>query len=754
MKKVISFVLVVMMIISVLVAFTGSSVSEKIIPSLNISADNISYSVSDSLYGISLENTGNAIDGGLVSNLVNNNSFEYSNNPVASWKISTETYSIMSEEGLNESNKNYLSVTVDGEGKLENTGYSEYYSYKTYQVNSKKATEPDMPFKAKEIYRFSAYFKNIDYTGTLTASLNAEGNKEKYQFNIETCDEWTYVSLEIRSDVTADGSLLLTFEGEGTFLMDYVTLVPMSSYGFGSDEWQYVSLRSDLVKSIHTLSPSFIRFSAGEFDKSESIEDLGSWKNTIGPLEARKQSFTHTSKNVFSVNSNSMGIYEYLLLCSDLDCLAIPVINCGIVTEKVSEYKKEKGNYKNGSVTEESWQNYLDGISYRPETEEFEAYVQDVLDLIEYANGDESTVWGAKRAEDGHKDSFNLQYIAIGNSNFDELYWRNFDVIYNRIQEKYPEIKVITYIDDDTSSEKAEEIRLNAKGLYNNLIVEENACVKGGKLFGQAESFDDYERSGVQYAVGSYSVDTTVGDTLTKNNIWSAVENAAFLTGLEKNSDLVKMASYETPFAKINAQSTDTSLVWFDSQGMVMTPDYYMQMLFANNVGTNYVSMEDEFDVEGVYRSVTVDTTEKVIYVKLVNSTKTPYKININVDGFKNVNNPSAQYMSENFKSACNEPNEDLHVAPVQTGLTVRDNAIAYDLGSYSVNVIRIPYDTNDGSELFELPETDLIVPFIPSFVGVVISCVLVAFVLVTGTVILLVRLRHHKRVKNKEKNK
>lgn len=754
MKKIISVMLVAVMLLSVFVSFTGSSVSEKIIPSLNISADNISYEISDNLYGISLENTGNAIDGGLVSNLVNNNSFEYSNNPVAAWKISTQTYSIMSENGLAENNKNYLSVTVDGNGKIENTGYSEFYNYKTYQVNSKKATEPDMTFKANEIYRFSAYFKNVDYTGTLTASLKADGNSEKYQFNIDTCDDWTYISLEIKSNVTADGSLLLSFEGNGSFYMDYVTLVPMSSYGYGSDEWKYISLRSDLVKSIYNLSPSFIRFSAGEMDKSTAVEEIGSWKNTTGPLETRKQDFVHISKNVFSVNSNSMGLYEYLLLCDDLDCLAIPVINGGIVTQKAEEYETKKKNYKNGSLTEDEWQSYLDSISYRPETEEFDKYVQDVLDLIEYANGDETTLYGAKRVEDGHKESFNLQYIAIGNSSYDEIYWRNFDAIYNAIQEKYPEIKVITHIDNDTTTEKAEEIQLNANGFYNNLIVEENACVKGGKLFGKVNQFDEYERSGVQIAVNEYSVDTTVGDTLTKNNIWSAIENATYLTGIEKNGDLVRMVSYETPITKINAQSGDTSLMWFDSQNIVLTPDYYMQMLFANNMGTNYVSLDDSFNEEGIYRSVTVDTTEKVIYVKLVNSTKTPYKININLDGFKNVNNSSAQYMSENFKSACNEPDEDLHVAPVQTELTVQDNTIAYDLGSYSVNVIRIPYDTNDGSKLFQIPETDLIVPFIPSFVGIVISCVLVSFVLITGGVILLVRLKHHKKVRNKQKNK
>ena len=754
MKKIISLMLVAIMILSVFVSFTGSSVSEKIIPSLNISADNISYAISSNPYGISLENIGNAIDGGLVSNLVNNNSFEYSNNPVAAWKISTEKYGIMSEDGIAENNNNYLSVTVNEKGKIENTGYSEFYNDNSFQINSKKATEPDMTFKANEYYRFSAYFKNVDYTGTITASLNAEGNSEKYQFNIDTCSEWSYISLEIKSNVTADGSLLLTFEGNGTFYMDYVTLVPMNSYGYGSDQWKYISLRSDLVSAIHTLSPAFIRFSAGELDKSADTQKIGSWKDTVGPLEARKQSFVHTSKHVFAVNSNSMGLYEYLLLCDDLECLAIPVINCGIVTGKSDDYEKQKKNYKNGSLTEDEWQSYLDTIAYRPETEEFDTYLQDVLDLIEYANGDETTPWGAKRVEDGHKESFNLQYIAIGNSNYDELYWRNFDVIYKTIQEKYPEIKIITYIDNDTSTEKADEIRLNANGLYNNVIVEENACVKGGKLFGKANQFDEYERSGVQIAVNEYSVDTSIGDTLTKNNIWSAIENAAFLTGVEKNADLVRMASYETPIAKINAQTKDTSLMWFDSQNIVMTPDYYMQMLFANNMGTNYISLDDSFNEEGIYRSVTVDINEKVIYVKLVNSTKTPYKININLDGFVNVNNPSAQYMSENFKSACNEPNEDLHVAPVQTELTVKDDSIAYDVGGYSVNVIRIPYDTNDGSKLFELPKTDLIVPFIPSFVGIVISCVLVAFVLVTGAVILLVRLRHHKRIKSKQKNK
>ncbi len=746
MKKVISIIMAVLVIASAFVCLTGSSVTEKIIPSLNISADNIAHSVSSDLYGLTLENKGNAIDGGLVSNLVNNNSFEYSNNPVASWDISAQTYSILSEEGLNENNKNYLSVTVNGKGTVKNTGYTEVYNYKTYQVNSQKANTPDMSFKKNEIYQFTAYFKNIDYSGTITASLAAEGNTEKYQFNIDHCSEWMPITLEIKSNVTADGALQLDFEGTGTFLIDHITLVPMSSYGFGNSTWKYVTLRSDLVRAVYNLSPSFIRFSAGELDSSATVENIGSWKNTTGPLETRKQSFTHYNKNVYSVNSNSMGMYEYLLLCEDIGADAIPVINGGIVTSAVSEYEENKEAFEKGKLTAEEWQTYLDTISYCPGTEGFTMYLQNVLDLLEYANGDETTVYGAKRTDDGHKNSFDLKYIAIANCEYGDLFWRNFDEIYRAIQGRYPDVRIIICTSNNGQSADVVE---KAKELYRDVIVDESYCVKGGKLFSKSAVYDEKDRSGLQIGVNAYSVDTAIGDTVTKNNIWSAIENASFLTGVERNGDLVQMTSYETTLGKINAQTSDTSLIWFDSHRLLLTPDYYMQMLFANNVGTHYLTVDDE-EQDGVYRSVTVDTDEKVIYIKLVNSTKKPQRININIDGFKNVNNPTALVMSENFKSACNELGEDLHVAPVRTELILEENQILYDVRGYSINVIRIPYASNDGSGLFNLPETELIVPFMPASVDVIISCMVFAFVLVTGGVILITRLRHHKKIKNK----
>lgn len=756
MKKIVSVIMVIMIFISATFTLTGATASEKILPTMKISADRISYAINDRLYGINLENTGNAIDGGLVSNLVNNNSFEHADTHEASWNITTKSHEILSENGLNENNSNYLSVTVDKQGTIENIGYNEFYNYKSYQVNQKASKTGDMGFKANATYSFSAFFKNVDYEGTITLSLSANGNKEKYQFNLDNCEDWTNIALQIKSDVTADGSMLLTCDGTGTFYMDYVTLTPENSYGYNSEKWTYASLRNDLVNSIKELYPAFIRFSAGEFDEGETLEDLGSWKNTIGNPQERKQSYTHTEKSVYYINSNLMGMYEYLLLCEDVEADAIPMLNGGILTSSKKQYVDMSNKYGNGAITEEDWQKYLDEMSLRPETEEFEEYVQNILDLIEYANGDATTEWGIKRVTDGHKESFGLKYIAIGNGEFGDVYWRNFDAIYKAIKEKHPEITIVSYYGDEIIKDDHKKSLETANTLYPDVVFAENNSVGGGNLYKNLYKYDNYGRTGAKIAVGEYGVNTTVGDTLTKNNIWSAIENAAFLISLERNSDLVQMASYQTAFSKINAQTTDTSAVWFSSSEVIYTPDYYMQMMFANNMGTNYVSSEFNMEEDGIYHSITVDTEEKVIYVKIANNSRKPHKINISLDGFNNVKNPSVQYMSENFKSACNEPGQLLHVAPVEARLKIDNNTIPYDIGGYSISVIRIPYDTNDGSTIYELPTMDIISPYIPTNVGMIISGSVLGIAVITGAVILLVRVSHHKKVlstKKKEEN-
>lgn len=730
---------------TVVFSFTGSTktVSEKLNPTINISADNISYELSDALYGISLDSQGYALDGGLVSQLVNNNSFEYSENPTAGWNIGSIGYTVATEEKMNENNENYLSVTVSGKGSAENFGYTEIFNNKSFQFNNRKAKTGDMGFVEGESYAFSALFKNVDFVGTMSVSLNAEGNTEKYQFNIDDCDDWTKINLEIKSDVTADGSLVINFEGDGTFYMDSVSLVPVNSYGYGV--WKYTSLRTDLYNAIKGLSPSFIRFYE---DVAQKDETIFGWKDTIGPLETRVQlSTTYRDNDRFSVNSNAMGFYEYLLLCEDLGAIPVPAFDISFAPEKEDNLEKILNeDFEEKTDIEDNIDEEFLPI---PETEE---YVQNILDFIEYATGDETTLWGAKRIEDGHEKPFNIKYIAIDDSKMNEDYWSSFNTLYSEINAKYPDVQLVTSSGKSLNGEVYDATWKNLDATYKNVLVNEYFGGEKVSLYNNLHRFDDYERSGAKVTVESFASNADgIGSVITGNNIWSAIENTAFLTSVERNADVVQMASYKWTLSKRNAQQGKMALVWFDSQDILLSADYYSQMIFANNTGTNYISTDFDMESEGIYHSATVDTTNKVIYVKLVNTTNHEYKFNINLDGFKNVNNPSVQYMAEKFKSAYNDFDEYLHVAPTETALTVEDNVIKYNMSGYSINVVRIPYDKNDGSGLYALPEMEIVSPYIHPMIENIVPITLVALVLITGVIILIVRINRHKTVRKDE---
>lgn len=731
--------------------FTGG-VADPQTKTINLSAENISYEISDNLYGIFLEDISFSGDGGLVSNLVNNNSFEYEAKPDAAWQVDAEDYAVLTADGLNENNTNYLSVTVEESATVKNLGFTELYDYKTYNPDSKKQSTADMGFKAGEEYTFSAYFKNVDFEGTVKVSLNAKGNKDFYEFDISACTDWTKITLPISSDVTADGSLLLTFTGNGSFYMDFVSLVPTSSHGYGTDEWKYTTLRTDLYDALKGLSPQFIRFPGGCLAEGDSLETIYNWKNTIGKPEERLQTYNlwaDDQNGRYYVNTNSLGFHEYFTLCAELGAEPVPVLNAGLICQGRAGYNDTLQKYNNGEITEAEWQEYVESIAYTPETDEFNQYLQDIFDLIEYANGDVTTEWGAKRAENGHAEPFNMKYLAIGNENWGEIYWRNFDAVYKAVKEKYPEITIISSAGHSGSGEDFDANWATINANYRDTIVDEHYYTVGGYLFGTTDRYDTYERSSAKVIVGEYAPKADgVGTIQTKSNIWAAIENAAYLTGIERNADVVSMISYAPALAKINAQCWDVNLIWFDSQNVVFTPDYYVQMLFANNYGTNYLNTDFDMTDEGVYQCSTVDTENQVIYVKLVNSTNIDHKIDINLTGFENVNNPSVQYLDENFKAACNEIDEPLHVAPKEASIEVSDNTISYVAGSYSVSVIRIPYGENDGTELYKLPLYEAATPYLPDWIWVTISAIMVAFVLGTGAVILGVRIKHHKEIR------
>ncbi|MBQ9530515.1 MAG: hypothetical protein IJR70_00435 [Eubacterium sp.] len=739
MKKTFSFIISLLIVLS---ACSSAYADDSV---LNISQSKVSHEVSKTLYGAFIEDISFACDGGLVSNLVNNGSFEYEDNQEAAWNFRSVAATLSSDSPMSENNPTYEIIGVDGRGYIENIGFPEIYNYKTYDVNSKVAATSDMGFKENEKYEFSIWMKNIDFSGTVGVYLNSKSNAQRItqiSTNMLKTTSWNKFSVNLTSNAEEDGSLIITFNGKGNIAIDFVSLVPCSSYGYGSEEWKYTTLRTDLFNSLKNIKPSFIRFPGGCLAEGTDLKKLYNWKNTIGAPEEREQSanlWRDSANSRNYNNTNAMGYHEYFQLCEDLGAEAVPVVNAGMICQARVAFDDHKIALEKSKMSSQQWKSYLisvrgfdekdeegmkgytdwinslniksekdynkwlDTVALRPGTDDFSNYVQDVLDLIEYANADsKKSYWGELRAKNGHMEPFNIKYIAVGNENWGDVYFRNFDEIYKAIKEKYPDIKVISSAGAASEGEEFEYSWNTINKKYSDTIADEHYYTGDNYLFEHNDRYDSYDRDGAGVFIGEYSAKCAGFGTLeTKTNLWSAVEEASYLTGLERNSDIVKMASYAPTFAKINANCWDLNMIWFDSQKVVLTPDYYVQMLFSNNTGEQYV--ETQSIGEDIYQSVTVDSTRQIMYIKLVNAGSSR-KVNINLDGFGSINAVSNQFLTNRYKSASNELDKQ-RVAPEEKKIKSDSNSFKAELKSNSINVIRVAYGENTGESFYSLPD-------------------------------------------------
>ena len=750
---------------------------------LRIDPAAVSHEVSDTLYGIFIEDISKAGDGGLVSNLVYNNSFEYNDTAEenaelneAYWRFTNIGHTVSSDDAMNENNTHYEVLEVNGRGLVSNLGCVEHWDYKTYDPNEKLQEKADMGFKEGLDYDFSCYIKNIDFDGEISVYLDGDKNPQTaYQLDISnTGADWRKVETVLTSAATVDGALTIELNGSGTLYLDFVELIPQDSYGYGDSKWKYTTLRADLVDALQKLSPSFIRFPGGCFCEGDSLDNLFDWKKTIGPLEERKQSYNvwrNDDAGDYYINSNAMGYGEYFNLCEDLGAEPVPCLNAGLTCqgrngfdinvdarEKLSMTDEEFRQYlidvrgysesdgdgiENrtnevnalGYTSEADFDAYLETIALMPGTPEWQNYVQDILDLIEYANGDSTTTyWGAIRAANGHEEPYDLKYIGLGNENWGDVYWRNFDALYKAVKAAYPDITIITTSGTWLEGADFERAWETVNTSYRDCYVDEHYYTSGSYMYEINDRYDAYDRSGAKVFVGEYAATAdAVGTIQTKSNMLEAVEEAAYMTGFERNSDIVAMTAYAPTFAKINSQNWTVNMVWFDSQRTVLTPAYFTQMLYSNNTGTKYVdaSFSSDIPVSELAQSVTIDEEEQAIYVKLVNSSGSKCTVSIDASAFGSVNCASNQFISADYASACNEVDTDYFVAPQQQELSVSNGVISVGTGKYSVNVIRIAYGENDGSTLYRLPD-DLpqqVSGYLPPALRVAIPCVICAVV-------------------------
>ena len=612
--------------------------------------------MSDTLYGLFFEDINYGADGGLYAELLQNRSFEYQDilNPqrhqhLNGWAFNMSAgakgkAAITTENPLNENNPTYVRVTcTEGDYRFANVGY---------QATVLKG---GVPIEAGKTYRCFVYLRNAgDFDGTVEIALTKRTGKSlAVPKRFTLTEEWQKYELTFTPSYTEDAVLSFIMHGTGSIDVDMASLMPADAFGA---DWPGGGLRPDLVQALMDLNPSFLRFPGGCIvEGSYYRSNFYDWKDTVGPIEERDENFNTWGYMM----SYGLGYYEYFMLAEALGAEPLPVVHSGLLCQARDVFEA-------------------------PLTiEETHAYAQDILDLIEFANGDVTTEWGALRAEMGHPEPFGLKYLGIGNENWDALYWTRFDILYNYVKEAHPEITVISSAGPVAEGALPANAWAKIRSRYPDTIVDEHYYMGGDWFLSHVNRYDSYPRT-TKVFVGEYAAHEAVINGKRPNNLYSAVCEAAYMTGLERNSDVVAMASYAPLMARDGMQQWTPDLIWFNAREVLLTPNYYVQQMFAQTVGDQVVASEYEGLNRLVYHVVT--RTEDVLYVKLVNASAYEDAMTLSLANVPDGTASMTRLTGE--KSAVNTFYRKDTVVPVAGEVAFADGTAQLVLPPYSVTIL------------------------------------------------------------------
>lgn len=529
---------------------------------LLINGEKQGIDISETLYGLFFEDINFAVDGGLYAEKVINRSFEFEETLAEGGKlhgyevINNAKLRICSEDGLNNNNPNYLELKAESENSgIRNQGFLE-----------------GMSFVKGEEYRFSVYVKSDSYKGKIKINLEDQDSNCIGSGYIEELEEsWSKQEIIIKAEETIEkGSLSLVLESTGTVYVDMISLFPVNTYKNREN-----GLRTDMVKLLEELKPSFIRFPGGCIVEGNPLDNAYCWKDTVGDVAQRKQNenLWIGTKQYPYYQSYGIGFYEYFLLCEDLEAKAVPIVNCGMSCQA-----RAAGQTNTLAA--------LNDLDY---------YIQDALDLVEFCRGDASTTWGSVRISMGHTQPFEIEYLGVGNEQWGEEYFKRYEKFVEVFREKYPDIKLITssgplssgdlfdYAWSEINSHNDDTIK------YADL-VDEHYYNEPEWFLKNAYRYDSYDRKGTEVFLGEYAAKS--------NSLKAAIAEAAYMTALERNSDIVKMAAYAPLFGNTLSSQWKPDMIWFNNSNVYGSVNYYVQKMFANNKG-DYLLESSLVDVKG-----------------------------------------------------------------------------------------------------------------------------------------------------------
>ncbi len=573
---------------------------------ITINAAKPGAKISDTMYGIFFEDINFGADGGLYAELVKNRSFEFPQH-LMGWK-SFGNVKVL-DDGPFKRNPHYVRLGQPahkdmGTG-LDNEGF--------FGIGLHKGAE----------YRFSVWARLPENSTkeSLRVELIDPASQAETQVLVSkpldiTSGEWKKYQVVLKSPADfAKAHLRIFLTSKGQVDLEHVSLFPVDTWK-GHEN----GMRKDLAQALYDLRPGVFRFPGGCIVEGTNMDDRYQWKNTVGPVEDRplnRNRWEYTFHHRYFPDyfqSYGLGFYEYFQLSEEIGAEPLPILNVGLACQ-----------YQNPASKKDA-QVPLDSL--RP-------YIQDALDLIEFANGSTTTKWGKLRADMGHPAPFNLKYLGVGNEQWGPLYPERLALFVKELRKIHPEIQIIGSSGPNSEGKDFDYLWPQMKKLKVDL-VDEHFYRPENWFINSAARYDNYDRKGPKVFAGEYACH---GKGRKFNHFHASLLEAAFMTGLERNADVVRMATYAPLFAHVEGWQWRPDLIWYDNTRSVRSCSYYVQQLYSQNKGTNTLAVKSDgknvTGQDGIYASAVWDAKGKQYIVKVVNITEKPQSVKLNFKGLK-----------------------------------------------------------------------------------------------------------------------
>ena len=583
---------------------------------VTVNTKKLGAEIHSTMYGVFFEDINYGADGGLYAELVKNRSFEFTPDHFMGWHMFGNV--TLKNDGPFERNPHYVRLGSSGHSDkwtgIQNEGF--------FGIGLKRDAE----------YRFSVWARVPDGkpVNLLVQFVDQNTNEERQEFAQSTVlvdsKEWKKYEVVMKSPRTiakANLRIFLTDEnrrsgGNSTVDLEHVSLFPV-------DTWlgEKNGMRKDLVQALYDMRPGVFRFPGGCIIEGTDLATRYQWKNTIGPVENRpinENRWEYTFNYRFFPDyfqSGGLGFYEYYLLSEQIGAEPLPVLNVGMACQFQTRGKESAHAACN--------------------LEALQPFIDDCIDLVEFANGGVDTEWGKVRAEMGHPEPFNMKYLAIGNEQWGEFYFERLKFFVEAMRKACPEIKIIGSSGPGSEGHDF-DIGWQAMREQKADLVDEHFYRPVDWFKNSMYRYDDYDRSGPAVFAGEYACH----DTGKKwNHAGASIYEAAFMTTLERNADIVHMATYAPLFAHVEGWQWRPDLIWFDNLRCAKSVSYYVQQMYACNRGTHVLptslSAPTPKGEDGLFASAVWDADAEEYIVKIINTSEKALPVNIQLEGAKKV---------------------------------------------------------------------------------------------------------------------